>query len=124
MSWTIHTSGGAIATAGANVNSDIVDWATSQTELDAWSDEAESFVCNAARYDVVTNYGSITAKGKYILQSIADAYVAQKIISYEPEAIGLTGAALRLNMLQTQIQQGLNQIENEKIKSYLQVDSG
>jgi hypothetical protein len=124
MSWTLHTSGGAIATAGANVNSTISNYGTSDTELDKWSDEAESFVCNAARYDLVTNYAGITASGKVILSSICDAYVAQKIINYEPESIGLTGAALRLNLLQTQIQQGLSQIENDKIKSYLAVESG
>jgi hypothetical protein len=121
MSWTLHTSGGAIATAGANVNSIIT---ASGSTLALWSNEAEAFVSNAARYDVVTNYGSITAYGKIILNSICDAYVAQKIINYEPEAIGTIGASLRLNFLQTQIQQGLAQIENDKIKSYLTLNSG
>jgi len=121
MAWTLHTSGSAIATAGANANSTII---ASGSTLALWSDEAEAFVCNSARYDVVSNYGSITANGKQILRSICDAYVAQKIINYEPEAIGTTGAALRLNLLQTQIQQGISQIENDKIKSYLAVESG
>jgi len=121
MSWTLHTSGSAIATAGANVNSTIT---ASGSTLALWSDEAESFVSNAARYDVVTNYNSLTSEGKEILRSICDAYVAQKIINYEPEAIGTIGAALRLNFLQTQIQQGISQIENDKIKSYLKIDSG
>ncbi len=121
MAFTLHTSGGAKATAGANTNTTIT---ADATQLDNWSDEAESMVSNAARYDVVNNYASLTSKGKIILQSICDAYVAQKIINYEPEAIGLTGAALRLNLLQTQIQQGLSQIESDKIKSYLAVESG
>jgi hypothetical protein len=121
MSWTLHTSGGAIATAGANTNSTIT---ASGSTLALWSNEAESYVSNAARYDVVTNYSKLATNGKAILQSICDAYVAQKIVNYEPEAIGLTGAALRLNLLQTQIQQGLSQIENDKIKSYLAVESG
>jgi hypothetical protein len=121
MAFTLHTSGSAIATAGANVNSTIT---ANTTQLEAWSDEAESMVSNAARYDVVTNYGSLTTKGKFILQSLCDCYVAQKIIGYEPEAIGNSGAALRLNLLQTHLQQGLSQIENEKIKSYLNIKSG
>ena len=121
MSFTLHTSGSAKATAGANTNATIL---ADATQLETWSDEAEAFVCNAARYDVVTNYTSLTSKGKIILGSVCDAYVAQKIINYEPEAIGLTGAALRLNLLQTQIQQGLSQIDNDKIKSYLTIESG
>jgi hypothetical protein len=116
MSFTLHTSGSAKATAGANVNSTITADATT---LGLWSDEAEALVCNASRYDVVTNYASLTANGKTILRSICDAYVAQKIINYEPEAIGTIGAALRLNLLQTQLSQGLSQIESDKIKSYL-----
>jgi len=116
MSWTLHTSGGAVSTAGANANSTIT---VSGSTLELWSDEAESMCCNEARVDLVTNYSTLTASGKNILQSICDAYVAQKIIGYEPEAIGNTGAALRLNILQNQISTGLNQIKEEKVKTYL-----
>lgn len=120
MSFTLHTLSGALATAGANVNSTIV---ADTTTLNLWSDEAESMAANAARYDVITNYATLTTQGKIILNSICDAYVGQKIINYEPEAIGTIGAALRLNLLQTQLSQGINQIENEKIKSYLAISS-
>lgn len=118
MSFTLHTSGSAKATAGANTNTTIT---ANADMLNNWSDEAESMVSNAARYDVVANYASLTTNGKYILRSICDSYVAQKIINYEPEAIGTSGAALRLNLLQTHIQQGLNQITDGKIKTYLSV---
>ncbi len=120
MSWTLHTSGSAIATAGANVNSTIT---ASGSVLALWSDEAEAFVCNVARYDVVGNYNNLTSLGKQILRGICDAYVAQKIINYEPETIGLVGSALRLNFCQTKIQEGTSQIESDKIKSYLKIDS-
>jgi len=116
MSWTLHTSGGAIATAGANTNTDVN---TSGSILAKWSNEAESFVCNTARVDFINDYGNLKDAGKYILASICDAYVAQKIINYEPAAIGTTEATLRLNFLQTQIAQGLNQIEGDKVKTYL-----
>ncbi len=116
MSWTLHTSGGAIATAGANVNSTI---AASGSTLAIWSNEAESLCCNTSRADLITNYASLTSAGKEILSSICDAYVAQKIIGYQPESIGTTGASLRLNILQNQINTGLNQIEEDKVKTYL-----
>ena len=120
MAWTLHTSGSAIASAGANVNSTIV--ADSST-LALWSDEAEAFACNTARYDVITNYNNLTANGKQIFRGLCDAYVAQKIINYQPEAIGTIGAALRLNLLQTKIQEATSQIQEDKIKSYLKLNS-
>ena len=116
MAWTLHTSGSAKATAGANTNATIV---ADGTNLDLWSDEAESLVCNTSRTDLVTNYATLTTAGKTILRSICDAYVAQKIIGYEPESIGVTGATLRLNVLQNQIEQGSNLIKEDKIKTYL-----
>lgn len=116
MAWTLHTSGGAIATAGANTNTTIN---SSGSILAKWSDEAESFVCSTARVDLIDKYSSLKEAGKYILQSICDAYVAQKIISYETEAVGTTEATLRLNVLQNQINQGINRIEEDKIKTYL-----
>lgn len=126
MAYTLHTAqaAGAIATAGANVNSTIASWASSQTELEKWSDEIEAICCDAARYDLVTNYASLTASGKIILSSICDAYVAMKIIAYEPEAIGTISASLRLNVLQNQISQGLSLIGNDNIKTYLAISSG
>ena len=116
MAWTLHTSGGCIWTAGANANSTIT---ASGSALAQWSNEAEAMCCNEARVDVVTNYSSLTAQGKAILASICDAYVAQKIIGYEPEAIGTAGASLRLNVCENTMRRGLNQIKEDKIKTYL-----
>lgn len=118
MAFTLHTSGSAIATAGADVNSAYSSYAE-KTVIDKWSDEAESLCCNQARVDLVTNYATLTASGKVILSSICDAYVAQKIINYEPSAIGLNEAQIRLNVLQNQINTGLSQIQEDKVKTYL-----
>lgn len=118
MAFTLHTSGGSKATAGTNVNATII---ADGTTLDIWSEEAESMCCNECDYDVVTNYATLTANGKEILSSICDAYVGQKIIGYEPEAIGTTGATLRLNLLQTQISKGLSQLKDSSIKAYLAI---
>ena len=120
MSWTLSTASGALNSAGDNVNATI---SADTTTLALWSDEAEALCSNTARKDLVTNYSSITSFGRQILSSICSAYIAQKIINYEPEAIGLTGASLRLNLLQTQLSTGLNQIENDNIKTYLKINS-
>jgi len=121
MSWTLCTSGAAIDTAGANTNTTIVNYGSSKDTLDKWSDEAESLVCNECDYDVITNYASLTSSGKEILSTICCAYIAQKIIGYEPESIGVNGAALRLNLLQTHLSKGLAQIKDSNIKAYLTI---
>lgn len=120
MSFTFSTSFACIKTAGANVNSTITD---DITQLQNWSDDSEADICNQARYDCVTNYSNLTSYGKQILGKIHSAQVAQYIINYEPEEIGLTGAGLRLNFLQNVIAQGMNKIDDGKIKSYLKLQS-
>lgn len=118
MAWTLCTSGSAIVKAGANANSTIT---ASGSSMAQFSSEAEALICNAARVDVVTAYASLTAEGKQILGSIASSYIGQQIINYEPEAIGTTGAALRLNLLETNISRGLRQISEDKIKTYMSI---
>lgn len=120
MSWTLATASHAIVTAGTRVNATIV---ADTTTLAQWADEAEALCCDSARYDLVTNYAQLTTEGKAILSSIVCAHVAQKIINYEPEAIGITGAKLRLNFLQGTIYDGLSKISEDKIKTYLQISS-
>lgn len=120
MSFTFTSSGACIKTAGANVNASIV---LDVTQLENWSDQIENDICNQARYDCITHYETLTASGKQILGQIEEARLAQYIISYQPEAIGLTGAALRLNFLQNVLAQGMNKIDDGKIKSYLKIAS-
>lgn len=118
MSWTLATSADALDTAGANVNTTIIADADA---LEQWADEAEALCCLTARYDLVNNYANLNAQGKALLSSIVCAYVSQKIICYDPSALGLNTSALKLNMFQTQIAQGLSLIEGDKIKTYLQI---
>jgi len=120
MAFTFTTSGACIKTAGVNVNATII---LDVTQLEDWSDKAESDICAEARYDCITNYATLTANGKNILGKIEDAMVAQKIIGYEPEAIGTIGASLRWNMLQNDVAQGMNKINDGKIKKYLAIPS-
>ena len=117
MSWTLCTINDAIDKAGANTN---LETSGSDT-FAAWSDEAESIACDLARYDVVTNYASLTANGKNVFKSFCSAYVAQKIINYEPSAIGVSEATLRLNVLENDIVNAKKLMEEDKVKTYLGV---
>ncbi len=120
MAFTFSTSGAAIKTAGANVNSTII---ADSAQLDDWSTKVENDICVQARYDCITNYALLTTNGKSILGQLEDAMIAQKIINYEPEAIGTIGAALRLNFLQNIVSQGMTKIDDGKFKSYLTIPS-
>ena len=120
MSWTLCTSGAAISKAGANVNSTIV---ASGATLANWSDEAESIACDLARSDVVTNFGTLTSNGKQVLQEFCSSHIAQKIIGYEPEAIGSSVATLRLNILENNINSAKSILIDDKNKSYLGIES-
>ena|SRR3990167_2961485 len=116
MPWTLCTSGAAITKAGVNVNATIV---ASGAALEHWSDEAESSACTLARSDVVTNFGTLTANGKEIFQEYCSGLIAQKIIGYEPEAIGSFSATLRINLIEDNITTVANMIKEDKYKTYL-----
>lgn len=79
MSFTLCTSGQAIAKAGAGVNSAII---ISGQLLEEWSDEAEGYICAATRQDWVS--GSLTYKmPKGILADAAASKMAISMINYD-----------------------------------------
>lgn len=118
--WTLCTSGAAVRKAGANVNTDII---VSGAALADWSDEAQDMACSIARSDVVANFATLTTSGKQVLQELTSSHIAQKIIGYEPEAIGNTAANLRLNILENNIATIKGQIKEDKNKTYLGIES-
>jgi len=118
MAFTLCTSGDAKNKAGANVNTTVT---ASGAMLDSWSEEAESMASSIARYDVVTNFGSLTAEGKEIFKDFTSSHIAQKIINYEPEAIGTNTATLRLNILENNIATIKGLIKEDKNKTYLNI---
>lgn len=118
MAFTLCTSGSAIDKAGANVNSAII---VNVTTLENWSNEAESAFCNMARFDVVTGFSGLTASGKEIAQEFCSSHIAQKIIGYEPEAIGISAATLRMNIMENNMFRVQQQLKDKNIKTYLNI---
>ena len=120
MSWTLTTSGSAIYKAGANATTTLTGGtATAETILTAWSDEAESYICDLCRVDVVTNYASLTANGKKILGRMASSIIAENIVGYDIDAIGRNTAIAILNILENNIRKDEALIKEDKIKTYL-----
>lgn len=119
MSWTLCTSGSAIAKAGNNANSTIT---ASGSTLAAWSDEVESEICDITRYDVVTNYGDLTTNGKKILNRLASAMIAQQIITYDLGSYGsMRNAETILDFLEGQITKATAILREDKNKTYLSI---
>lgn len=117
MSWTLCTSGAAIAEAGLNANSTIV---ASGAALAEWSDQAEAAACDLGRYDIVTNFSSLTTNGIKIFQEYVVSYIAQKIIKYDMSGYTSRGeATLMLNLLEDTKAKAKNIIEDDKYKTYL-----
>jgi hypothetical protein len=123
MTWTLCTSGAAIYEAGLYANSTLVSYAgDAKTNLDFWSDEAESFLSSVARVDLVTNYANFTAEGKAIMQDACASYVAQKIVKYDMS--GYTDrreAMMILNILENNLGKAVKLLSEDKVKTYLAV---
>jgi hypothetical protein len=119
MSFTLCSSGAIVYKAGFYVNSDL---AASGAVLQQLADEAEAYACNVARYDVVTNYGSLTENGKKIYQQLASDYAGKKLIYMDMSGFTNTiEAQAMIATLNDDIKQITNIIQDEKSRQYLGV---
>lgn len=121
MSWTLCTSGSAIAKAGAYCNSNIISYdATYKPILDTWSDEVEGLVCDVARVSLSGSYASLNAAGKQVLGTLTSSWIAQKIINYDMGGFTSLGeATTMLNVLENDIKRCIDLVKDDKIKTYL-----
>lgn len=122
MSWTLCTSGSALKKAGVNANTNMTTYAE-KTFCDQLSDEAESIACDIARYDLVTNYASLTANGKAVCAQFCEAVVAQNIIGYDVDSLGRGTATLMMNVLENQKVEAQKILEDSNKKAYLGIAS-
>lgn len=80
MSWTLTTSGAAIARAGANANSVIV---ASGAALALFSDESEGRICAETNVDWIAGFANVNTSIKQALSRASAADVAMSIINYD-----------------------------------------
>ena len=117
MSFTFTTSEMCKIAAGANTSEgDILG-----SQFDDWSDKAENEICSIAAFDCITNYGSLTDPGKRILGMMEDSIIGQLIINYDPGAIGVSEAKLRLNFLDDKYNKMKQLINDKNIRNYLAI---
>lgn len=82
MSWTMCTSGAAVAKAGVNASSVAV---TSGALMGQWSDEAEGYIEAATRRSWVANFSGLPTGVKAALGNVASSLIANKMINYDTD---------------------------------------
>lgn len=125
MSWTLCTSGSAIIKAGEDADTTLTGYTgASKTAMDQFSDEAEALVCSTARSNIITNYTSLTANGKKIIDDICSSYIAQQIIRYKISSYqSRAEATTMLNVLENTIQRNLKMLADDSIKTFLGIST-
>ena len=100
MSFTLCTSGQALAKAGLNAN-------VSGAALDNWSNESEGFFMGETRRDWITNAPDANISG--MVADIVSAHIGNKIINYDMTnfPLGLNEAALMMDVNSDIIRKGI-----------------
>ena len=117
MAWTFCTSGSAVLKAGANANSAIV---LSGNALLNWSNEAEGRIVGETRTNFLASYASIsTTSGiRNALAAVCSAIIATNIINYDMSGYtSRSEAQTMLNVLDNEIQRGLNELKGYNTSS-------
>lgn len=114
MSWTMCTSGAAIAKAGANANSTVI---YSGAIIDAWSDQAEGSINAITRKNWTSSWAALATNIKPILSDLASDMIATKIIAYDTSGY-TTGAEARtmLNVLHDNIVRNITELKKMEIQ--------
>jgi len=94
MTWTLCSSGAAIAKAGTHANSAVV---ASGTILLEWCTEAEGFICTECHNDFIANYTILPTQIKNALKQATSSMIAMNIIAYDPTGYWTREADILMN---------------------------
>ena len=112
MSWSMCSSGAAIAKAGANANSTIVN---DITTMENWSDETEGYINAETRRDWITNPASGSTSGALI--DVASSHIGNKIINYDMSGYSTRlEASIMLDVNADIIRKGITFLKDEAVK--------
>ena len=115
MTWTLCTSGAAIAKAGDHADSTIV---ASGSTLLGWATEVEGAICTKCHVDFVGSLPSDT-RIQNALADVCSSGVAMRIIAYAPDEYTTKVATLMLNFHHTIWTEGLTELkemERQRLK--------
>lgn len=115
--WTLTNSGAAKIAAGKNYSTDL-----NTSLIDTLYDEVEDYIVTFLRYDVATNWNSLTSSGKNIIQRWANKLIGQDMIEYDMSGY-TTGAEAdqMLNKLENDIVKIETLLKEDKYKTFLAI---
>lgn len=117
MAFTLTTSQAIIALAGANVNTSA---STSGALLALFCNEAEGVVCAYSRYDWVTNYATVLAICKPLLDEATACYAANKLINYSMGDYTSNGEAVTmLNVNLNNFNKAMARLEDKDFQYFM-----
>lgn len=122
MAGTVTTSGAVLIKAGTNASTDFDGGWALNSEYEAWIEEAEGYLCDLVKYDIVTNWASLNAVYKLIFTEYASSYAAIQAIKYDMS--GYTSrieAEDMINVLWARMQQIERLLKDEDAQSFIGV---
>ena len=113
MVGTLVTSYAIAKAAGIHVNSSL---AASSAFMDDCIAKAESHVCEAVDYDLITNYASIAANIKPVIAKACASIAAMDLISYDPTGYLNSENQLILDVLNNNYEKIIGSLKNRQKK--------
>ena len=80
---TMALSGAVIAKAGAGVSTTISGGWDTASEYEKWIEEAEAFLSNLTKFNLVTNWTGLNAVYKLMFTEYVSRYAAVEAIKYD-----------------------------------------
>lgn len=117
MVFTFCTSGAIVFKAGKNVDANIK---ISGAYLQQVSDESEAMINATANNDLITNFSTLDANFKKVLQDVASSYGGMLLIQYDMSNFNSRQEAeIMLDVLHDRVVRGLALIKEDDFKTQL-----
>ncbi len=100
---------------GANANAT----ANAEAFINRFIAQAESLINSTVTFNFSDNYASLNVDIKGILTTAASAWVAMRVISYDPDSIGRTTANLKLNALSDEWNKAIAELKNKNTQEFM-----
>ena len=112
MSYTLTTSAAIIYKAGKD--NPMMGYANSAAVTAKFADQAEGVVCALTNTDWVTNYSSVGANFKPMLDDAVSSYAAILVINFDPTSYPLRSAAEGMkNVLNNNFERSVRWLQTE-----------
>ena len=94
-------------------------YATSETYTNVAIPMAEGFICAQARYDFVTNSGSVSVIGKQFLKNVCSSLAALDVLKWDMGVYPSRTAETMIDMNNTIAVEGINLLKDDKYRDFV-----